>query len=757
MDNFRRMSATTIDDVTLNEIMRKKFNKDQNTEGLKKFSELYVKLLSLKPQMPSRNGFILLLQSIAENNMKTFDYLLSSAAASDSTDRIMQTSSNISLALQPERKRQKLDNTDEFKRYESFVSKKYTVSEKELMQDLLYVFQGIDGKFIKYACQIEQFQVTDPNVGISQRLSDHVGLLSELGWLVKKVTTFVEQNKFSTSSLTLQAFCHACQLELSQYFKQVAVLEAQMKHSFLIGSFAQSGMSSNNSSSTVDGMMSLRNLSVWVMEPLEKLKMLAWLCDRVQYQRGGAILSVLYDGLLNGNLRLSQMVRQILSLSLKPLATMIKQWMAKGEIRYLDPFDEFFVVIAKHPIDFWHGKFSLNPQMIPKFIDHEVAMRILSLGRNLNFIKQFSHSPFFSSENIRQQLDDRSPLLPHPSSSKVTTTTIIMENNLLTLEDFRRLSLDMDVMQAQSNQMVMEIFQSLPLHLETIKRCLLLGEGSFIQSLMDMLNLTLAKPISSIQEHSLTAALESCIRKYSSTDTDADFLSSHLGISLQSPSSSSSSVGTRLGWDAFSITYKVPSPINDVLTEESMKVYHRLFRFLWDAKRVEVALAQCWKEQKMQLEGATRQLKDLFYQIIHTRYEMQHFISNLQYYLMVEVVEASWNRLVAQLKRISLDHGDIFEVIHVHQQYLMEIQTKFLLNDEILSNIYQLFKTILAFIEFHRYLIVRDEVSMSIDKFHTKFSDLTADFHEAITQFMATLEKSKSDELQFLYNQIHKN
>jgi gamma-tubulin complex component 3 len=49
-----------------------------------------------------------------------------------------------------------------------------------------------------------------------------------------------------------------------------------------------------------------------------------------------------------------------------------------------------------------------------------------------------------------------------------------------------------------------------------------------------------------------------------------------------------------IGWDVFTLEYKVDSPIDTVLDSVSMEKYLKLFRYLWQQKRVELALNKAW-------------------------------------------------------------------------------------------------------------------------------------------------------------------
>lgn len=66
-----------------------------------------------------------------------------------------------------------------------------------------------------------------------------------------------------------------------------------------------------------------------------------------------------------------------------------------------------------------------------------------------------------------------------------------------------------------TNEKLVSVLQSkfqLKSHLEAIKKYLLMGQGEFIQCLMDLMNTELNKPANSIYKHHLLGLLEGAIR-----------------------------------------------------------------------------------------------------------------------------------------------------------------------------------------------------------------------------------------------------
>ena len=57
-----------------------------------------------------------------------------------------------------------------------------------------------------------------------------------------------------------------------------------------------------------------------------------------------------------------------------------------------------------------------------------------------------------------------------------------------------------------------------------------------------------------------------------------------------------------IGWDVFTLEYKVDAPIDTVLDQETMIMYLKIFAHLWKMKRVEGSLSNGW----MRIAGGAR-------------------------------------------------------------------------------------------------------------------------------------------------------
>ncbi|KAI4319591.1 hypothetical protein MLD38_033173 [Melastoma candidum] len=125
------------------------------------------------------------------------------------------------------------------------------------------------------------------------------------------------------------------------------------------------------------------------------------------------------------------------------------------------------------------------------------------------------------------------------------------------------------------------------------------------------------------------------------------------------------------GWDVFSLEYDPRVPLDTIFTELVMTKYLKIFNFLWKLRRVEHALFGAWKTMKpncitsqalWELLSALRRCQVLWN-------EMNHFVTNLQYYIMFELLEVSWSNFSNEMEVAK----DLNDLLAAHDKYLNSI------------------------------------------------------------------------------------
>jgi gamma-tubulin complex component 3 len=143
---------------------------------------------------------------------------------------------------------------------------------------------------------------------------------------------------------------------------------------------------------------------------------------------------------------------------------MIQRWIYQGELE--DPFGEFFVAVNPLSDDdnLWRSKYTMRSEMIPSFINKVLAKKIFLIGKSLNFIRHVC--------------------------GEISYTGVENNTDQLYYGDLKKMEESIHEVYTQSSRRLSELlFEKYKLreHLEAIKNFLLLGQGDFVQNLMDAL------------------------------------------------------------------------------------------------------------------------------------------------------------------------------------------------------------------------------------------------------------------------------
>lgn len=565
-----------------------------------------------------------------------------------------------------------------FREFVNLVKEENEVTEEALVRDVLYCCQGIDGKYVKFDAAVDGY-VLPELIKVPRATRIHVRKLCELGWLFRNVEGYTSESmgRFPAEDVGTvgQAFCAALRDELSEYHKLLAVLEAQAMNPIpLVSENASAG-----------NYLSLRRLSVWLVEPMVKMRLMAVLVDKCRVLRGGAMAGAIHLHAQHGDPLVHEFMTRLLRRVCSPLFEMVRSWVLEGELE--DIFAEFFVV--GQPVkaeSLWREGYRLHAGMLPSFISQSLAKRILRTGKSINF--------------LRVCCDDRgwADAATEAAAAAGTTTrrgglgygeTDALEN--LVIEAAKRI--DKHLLDVMYNRYKFKE------HCLAIKRYLLLGQGDFVQYLMDIVGPELSEPANTISSFKLAGLLETAVRSSNAQYDDRDILD-RLRVKLMPHGA-----GDR-GWDVFSLQYDATVPLDTLFTESVMSRYLRIFNFLWKLRRVEHALTGAWKTMKpncitshsftklqhgvkLHLLSALRRCQVLWN-------EMNHFVTNLQYYIMFEVLEVSWSNFSDEMEVAK----DLDDLLAAHEKYLHSIFEKSLLGERsqsLCKSLFVLFGLILRF------------------------------------------------------------
>lgn len=565
-----------------------------------------------------------------------------------------------------------------FREFANLIKEENDVSEEVLVRDVLYACQGIDGKYVRFDTTVDGYALSDL-LKVPRATRIMVRKLCELGWLFRKVKGYISESmdRFPAEDVGTvgQAFCAALQDELSEYYKLLAVLEAQ----------AMSPIPLVSVSASSSNYLSLRRLSVWFAEPMVKMRLMAVLVDKCRVLRGGSMAGAIHLHAQHGDPLVHEFMRRLLCRVCSPLFEMVRSWVLEGELE--DIFAEFFIVGQTVKAEsLWREGYRLHSGMLPSFISQSLAHKILRTGKSINF--------------LRVCCDDHG-WADAATEAVAASGTTTRRGGLVYGETDALESLVTEAAKRIDKHLLDVIYKRYKFkeHCLAIKRYLLLGQGDFVQYLMDIVGPKLSEPANTISSFELAGLLESAIRSSNAQYDDPDILD-RLRVKMMP-----NGTGDR-GWDVFSLEYDARVPLDTVFTESVMMRYLRIFNFLWKLRRVEHALIGAWKTMKpncitsqsfIKLErGVKLQLLSTLRRCQVLWDEMNHFVTNLQYYIMFEVLEVSWSNFSNEMEAAK----DLDDLLAAHEKYLHSIVEKSLLGERsqtLYKSLFVLFDLILQF------------------------------------------------------------
>lgn len=245
-------------------------------------------------------------------------------------------------------------------------------AEAALVRDLLFVFQGIDGHYVRWQLQqahgdgpqqravqtrrrplpaVSVTALDDEGAGfvcadvvdgyaVPAQVARTVHVLAELGWLYRRINKLVDPpavaaggassggGSGTTTSLARHAFLGGVRAELDAYFRQLAGLDAQ-----LAAAQGQQPGGAAAAAASADNAWTLHRLRLWAAEPLQTLRTLAVIVESCDGLAGGPLLSTLDAHGRDGDPAVAAMATRLLSRVCRgPIRSWVREWVSAGEL-----------------------------------------------------------------------------------------------------------------------------------------------------------------------------------------------------------------------------------------------------------------------------------------------------------------------------------------------------------------------------------------------------------------------------------------
>ncbi|XP_078284741.1 gamma-tubulin complex component 2 [Rhinoraja longicauda] len=535
--------------------------------------------------------------------------------------------------------------------------------EQMIVEDLLYVLIGVDGRYITAQPLMGKHSRTfavDPTLDMS--VKELVHRILPIAASYSSVTRFIEDK----SSFEHGQVNHALAAAMRTLVKEYMILVTQLEHL------------------QRQGLLSLQKLWFYVQPTIRTMEILASIATSVEKGEcmGGSTLSVLHDRTFNytGDNQAQELCLYLTKAASVPYFEILEKWIYRGIIQ--DPYSEFMVEeheLKKEKIQedyndkYWDQRYTIIQHRIPSFLQ-KLADKILSTGKYLNVVRECGRDVTCpNAKDVIYTLKERAYMEQIEKSynyaSKVLLDFLMKEKELLA-------------------------------RLRSIKHYFLMDRGDFFVHFMDLTEEELKKSVDDIITTRLEALLELALQmSTANTDPFKDDLKINLmphdlitqllrvlAIETKQEKAIINADPTEIalsGLEAFSFDYVVKWPLSLILNRKALTRYQMLFRHMFYCKHVDRQLCSVWISNTVAKQHSLHSAR-WFAAAFTLRQRMLNFVQNIQYYMMFEVMEPNWHIMENNLKSAS----NIDEVLSYHTSFLDNCMKDCMLTNTVLLKIF---------------------------------------------------------------------
>ncbi|KAG0625267.1 hypothetical protein M758_2G041200 [Ceratodon purpureus] len=442
--------------------------------------------------------------------------------------------------------------------------------------------------------------------------------------------------------------------------------------------------------------------------------------------RGGRLLNLLHAKCHCGIPELQACMQRLLWHGHQVMYRQLSTWMVYGLLQ--DQHQEFFVrrqqpaeglvdgdqATEEARLADWHSGFCVNLEMLPEYISLQVAESILFVGKalrvlrnpSLTFKSHVSGSQRGSAKGFNRADDSTAKysvppiggyqgpeLLPPAEADSIAS----MLRDLKKAPDFHKLTFERAVDSIRTIAAIhlwklVVVHADLIGHLKALKDYFLLAKGDFFQCFLEeSRNLMRIPPRLSTAEADLKVPFQQAAIK---TIGDDDKYFNRVSLRMPTPTSGSNEADIKRtrsvtdgpgfgesvpydGWDGLALEYSIDWPLQLLFTKDVLAKYTKVFQYLLRLKRIQLELEKSWAQAMQQDRADTadqrrdghqqrRESRQLRMPMWRVRQHMTYLITNLQFYIQVDVIESQWNLLQERVEASK----DFTELARFHQEYL---------------------------------------------------------------------------------------
>ncbi|TRX98335.1 hypothetical protein FHL15_000980 [Xylaria flabelliformis] len=561
--------------------------------------------------------------------------------------------------------------------------------EAVMIEDLLFVFMGYEGQYVRYSYGYnpsdERDRLQGPTFkilpGLDPSLQDLTLSMLQMATHHSALEMFVNVQSRAEFGIVNHALCAAIRKFLHDYLVMVAQLETQFLtnetftlHLLHVHTLPTSQMMSQLYALASDLLKRNALLDVESEEEsdaedfdniIENLKrggdLVPGNMTGKKICKGGVVIELVTKRLesMSGDPAARALLTSLLRDASRPYMAMLNEWLHHGEIK--DPHSEFLIKEQKsirrdmleqdYTDDYWERRYMIQKQNIPPQLQ-DVKDKVLLAGKYLNVVRECGGVDI----------------------SKVT-------RDAPTSFDDPRFLDNVNNAYAYANESLMKLLlttHALPARLRSLKHYFFLDPSDYFTYFMELSASELRKPLKSVNTAKLQSLLDLVLHQPGSIvsldpfreDVHVEMNEVSLikmlqrvvnitgieqGESLQPLSNHPiENDKNAVGFTSLQIDYQVPFPVSLVISRKTVWRYQALFRYLLSLKYLESQLSTTWQTHNTGIvwshKSSARKLEIWKRRVWTLRARMVVFVQQLLYFCTLEVIEPNWQSLMSRLK-----------------------------------------------------------------------------------------------------------
>lgn len=564
------------------------------------------------------------------------------------------------------------------------------LQEAAILEDLLFVFMGYEGQYVRFASSynpsVEKDRLVGPSFkllpGLDSSLRDLTTSMLKMATHYGAIEAFVEVQSREEFGAVNHALCASIRKLLQDYLVLIAQLETQ----FLINPSFTLHVLNLRTLPTSHMLFQLYSLAHEILKRnslleddlddsadefddieniLETLREGGDLgpgnITGKKICKGGSVLGLITKRLetTSGDPAARTLLTSLLRDASRPYMIMLNEWLHHGSIK--DPHAEFLVKEQKsikrekleedYTDEYWERRYTIRDNDIPPQLEG-VKEKVLLAGKYLNVVRECGGVDVSKAvKDVPQSFDDNRFL------DNVNSAYAHANESLLTL---------------------LLTTHALPARLRSLKHYFFLDQSDWLTYFLELGASELRKPVKAVNTSKLQSLLDLVLRQPGSVAAqdpfkedikvemkDISLINSltrvvnisgiEAGETLQTPASQPATDNEKgaIGYNSLQLDCPVPFPVSLVISRKTVWRYQVLFRYLLSLHYLEQQLVASWqthnratawthKSSMKGLEGWKRRAWTL-------RARMLVFVQQLLYFCTAEVIEPNWQALMARL------------------------------------------------------------------------------------------------------------